>query len=102
MDHDEDGGSPDNYIGMNDSVMTAADKQRSSGVATIEEEKNSMGDTFGEGLGKIARSMNGDENSLDEYSFKESEQKVNGEALVDDVEQICLSGEEEEKRYHLA
>ncbi|GFS14918.1 vasculin-like protein 1 [Elysia marginata] len=98
-DCEEDFGPQD--IGMNDSAMAAINKERSLVESTIEEEKDVNGDYF-EDVGKHASSLNGDVNSPNKASLNEAERKVNGEALVDDVEQICLSGEEEEKRLLLS
>ena len=92
MERDEETSSLDNYLGVNDMGMTSHRETNSM------EEKILKGDVFKEDVGKSASCMNGDINSLDKSNLKESEKKVNGEALVDDVEQICLSGEEEEKR----
>ncbi|RUS89429.1 hypothetical protein EGW08_002802 [Elysia chlorotica] len=84
VDRDEDSSSPENY-------------ETNSMVAGIEEKKILKG----ENVHKITSTLNGDVNSTDKSNL-ESEKKVNGEALVDDVEQICLSGEEEEKRLLLS
>lgn len=98
VDCDEDVNSLEH--GMNESGRAVANKDKNSIEATIEEDKAE--ESLSEDVGKITKSMNGDINIRDSGKFNEPERKINGEALVDDVEQISLTGEEEEKRLLLS
>ncbi|GFN85499.1 vasculin-like [Plakobranchus ocellatus] len=85
-DFDGDLSSSENVKLVNENGgITMTDKERNSGNVMFENEENAL----------IS------EDKTKSTSVQETE-KMNGEALVDDVDQICLSGEEEEKRLLLS